>query len=235
MAPWPADARSRLWLGVQGALPVVMGYVPIGLALGVLAAGAGLTPLETGAMSAFVYAGASQFIGVAMLGAGAAPIAIALTAFLVNLRHLLMSAALSPYMRRLTRRHMALFSFFITDETFAVSATEFRERGEADPLYMVGLYGIAYSSWLLSTIAGAVAGNAFAIPSWLPLDFALPAMFLGLLAGQIKDVSGFIVALGAGLITLMTSGALGGWSVMVASIVGALIGTGVSRWTLESS
>lgn len=228
---WPIEARARLSLGIKAALPVVAGYVPIGLALGVLSAGAGLTPLEIGAMSALVYAGASQFIGVAMLSAGTGPVTVALTAFFVNLRHLLMSAALSPYVRRLRPGQVAFFSFFVTDETFAVSATEFRQRGYADPLYMGALYTISYGSWLSATVVGAFVGGALEVPAWLSVDFALPAMFIGLLAGQLGDYGRVAVAVMAGVFVVVFGPFLGGWSVMVASAAAAVAGVGVSRWT----
>lgn len=234
LTAWPESGRTRVSMGARGAVPIVMGYVPIGLALGVLAAQAGLSPVETGAMSVFVYAGASQFIGVAMLASGVAPITIAMTTLLVNLRHVLMSAALSPYMKHLSRRRIAALAFFITDETFAVSAAAFHERGRADAAYMVGLYATAYASWVLATVTGAVVGGAVAVPEALALDFALPAMFIGLLAGQLRDKTGVIVGVSAAVITVLGNRALGGWTVMVASVVAAVIGVGVSRWTKAS-
>lgn len=232
---WPENPRARFALGVADSLPIVMGYVPIGLALGVLAAQAGLSTLETGAMSVFVYAGASQFIGVSMIASGLSPLTIALTTLLVNLRHMLMSAALSPYMKDVKRTEAAALSFFVTDESFAVSEAAFRRRGRADVMYMVGLYLTAYTSWVLATVAGAIVGSAFAVPEGLGLDFALPAMFIGLLAGQLRDHVGFIVAIVAAATALVAGAALGPWTVMVASVVAATIGVGVTRWNRTSS
>ena len=78
--------------GVGAAWPICIGYIPIGLALGVIAQKAGLSPSEIGVMSLLVFAGSSQFIAVSMLSAGADIAAIILTTFMVNLRHLLMSS-----------------------------------------------------------------------------------------------------------------------------------------------
>lgn len=234
-ASWPLRPRVRLLLGVKDALPIVMGYVPVGLALGVLAVQAGLTTLETGAMSAFVYAGASQFIGVSMLAAGNSPLTIILTTFLINSRHLLMSAALSPYMQHLRRRAVIGLSFFITDESFAMSADAFRRHGRADVLYMVGLYTSAYAGWFLATVTGAVVGAAFTVPDALALDFALPAMFIGLLAGQLRTRPAVVAAALAAVVAVMGDTVLGNWSVMIASVVAATAGVGVARWTSVSS
>lgn len=216
-------------------MPIVLGYVPIGLALGVLAARAGLSPVETGAMSVFVYAGASQFIGVSMIASGVAPLTIALTTLLVNLRHVLMSAALAPYMGHIRRSRAAALSFFVTDESFAVSEAAFRRDGRADAMYMVGLYVTAYASWVLATTAGAVIGGAFVVPDALGLEFALPAMFIGLLAGQLREKTGVLVAGVAGAIAVFGGEMLGNWTVMVAAVVAAAVGAGVSRWTHGSS
>lgn len=215
-------------------MPIVLGYVPIGLALGVLAARAGLSPVETGAMSVFVYAGASQFIGVSMIASGVAPLTVALTTLLVNLRHVLMSAALAPYMGHIRRSHAAALSFFVTDESFAVSEATFRRDGRADAMYMVGLYVTAYASWVLATTAGAVISGAFVVPDGLGLEFALPAMFIGLLAGQLRDNTSVLVAGVAGAVAVFGGETLGNSTVMVAAVVAAAVGAGVSRWSRES-
>src|SRR5690606_37310621 len=152
-------------------------------AYGVLAAQAGLSPWEAGAMSLLVYAGASQFIAVGMLAADAGLAAVAATTFLVNLRHLLMSAALSPYFHRVRRPLLTVLSFFVTDESFAVSSTVFAERGRGDAGWFAGLAVTAYGSWLAASVAGALAGGAVDIPAAFGLDFALTGMFIGLLDG----------------------------------------------------
>src|SRR5689334_12770647 len=82
--------------GLTAAWPICLGFLPIGLSLGVLAQKAGLLPWQVAAMSFLVFAGGSQFIAVGMLAAGASVVTIIGTTFLVNLRHLLMSSALAP-------------------------------------------------------------------------------------------------------------------------------------------
>ena len=81
------DPKGALVEGSAAAWPICLGYVPIGLAFGVLAQKVGLHPFEIGLMSVLVFAGSSQFIGISMMAAGAAPGAIILTTFMVNLRH----------------------------------------------------------------------------------------------------------------------------------------------------
>lgn len=229
------SVRQRFWQGMRLAWPVVMGYVPIGLAMGVLAANIGLSPFETGAMSALVYAGASQFVAVALLEAGAPGLSIVATTFLVNLRHVLMSAALSPFLRGVRPGVLAALGFFITDETFAVSHGEFSRRGHGDPTLFTGLALTAYLSWLLSTVAGAWVGGALAAPEALGLDFALPAMFIGLLVGQLRERTSLAVAVMAALIAAGGGKFLGGWSVMAAAMIAAAAGVILKRWTAPST
>ena len=83
--------------GLTKAVPVILGYMPIGLAFGVLAREAGLNLTQVFLMSLLVFAGSSQFISVAMLKAGADMWSIIATTFIVNLRHLLFSASISTF------------------------------------------------------------------------------------------------------------------------------------------
>src|SRR5690625_554276 len=232
---WTGTGRGRFWLGAKSAWPVVMGYGPIGFALGVLAVQSGLTPAEIGAMSLFVYAGASQFIGVGMLAADAGMAAITATTFLVNVRHLLMSAALSPYFHGVRRPILAFLSFFVTDESFAVSSTVFAERKHGDATYFAGLGLTAYVAWFVATMTGALVGGVFDIPVWLGLDFALTGMFIGLLAGTLRSRPAVASAIVAGVMAVATAQSLGRWSVMAAAVSAATAGVVMGRWTHKSS
>ena len=112
--------------GIKAAWPICIGYIPLGLAFGILAQKAGFDWLDIGIMSAIVFAGSSQFIAVSMLGAGAAPPSIILTTFAVNLRHVLMSSALAVHLHGVSRRFLSLFAYGVTDESFAVNIVRFR-------------------------------------------------------------------------------------------------------------
>ena len=83
----------------EQALPVAMGYIPIGFAYGVLAIKAGISPANTLWMSVIVFAGSSQLIAVGLFTAGAGSLSMIITTFIVNLRHMLMSASLSPFLK----------------------------------------------------------------------------------------------------------------------------------------
>ena len=118
------------WLnGLVQALPIVLGYVPVGFAYGVLAQKAGLSTLMTLLMSVIVFAGSAQLIAVGLFSAGMDPLSIILTTFVVNLRHMLFSAALSPKMGSWRNPGLAGFAFELPDGTFALHATRMADVG----------------------------------------------------------------------------------------------------------
>lgn len=217
------------WMeGVRAASPVMLGYVPIGFAFGVLARTAGLSPLEVGLMSLLVYAGSAQFIGVGMLAAGAAAPAIISTTFLVNLRHLLMSTALVPSLRANTAWQNSLLAYGITDETFAVNTAILQGR-PAGPAYVAGLHIASQSSWVIASVAGALAGQMVGNTEALGLDFALPAMFVGLLMPNLRGEERkprLAAALVAALLAVGIAVAFPGtsWNIIAATLVAATVG-----------
>ena len=170
--------------GVNAAWPICLGYFPIGLALGVLAQKAGLPWWAVAMMSIMVFAGSAQFICVAMLAAGASPPAIILTTFVVNLRHVLMSSALAVYLQGVSRRFLALYSYGVTDESFAVNLTRFRE-GSWGRWQALVVNHMANSVWIMATVCGALVGQ-FVPQGALGVDYALTAMFICLLVFQLQ-------------------------------------------------
>jgi len=220
---------------IKKASPIVLGYVPIGLAFGVMAVQQGLTILEIFLMSLLVYAGSAQFIAAGMMAAQASIGGIIATTFLVNLRHLLMSASLSPYLKGLSPLLQSVISFGITDETFAVGITEVKRESWGSSFFL-GLHFTSHLSWIISTVLGGVLGNLIPNPDKLGLDYALPAMFIGLLLMQMNNLREVLVALfsGAlsiGLLTLLD----GNWNIILATIIGATVGVVMEGWKKKSS
>ncbi|MBE0685146.1 MAG: AzlC family ABC transporter permease, partial [Anaerolineaceae bacterium] len=161
-------------------MPIVLGYLPIGFAYGVLAINAGLSIIQTILMSIIVYAGSAQLIAVSLFAQAIHPLSIIATTFIVNLRHMLMSAALAPYMRNWKSYQVSLFSFELTDESFGVHSLRF-DRGENKPKSTMLINLICQSAWVLGSFLGAVAGNLIQDVRPFALDYALPAMFIALL------------------------------------------------------
>ena len=109
----------------ERAVPIVLGYLPVGFAYGVLAQKTGLSTFNAVAMSVLVFAGSATLIAVGLFASGAGAASIIVTTFVVNLRHLLMSAALAPHVRSWRKTEQGLFAFQLTDETFALHAGSF--------------------------------------------------------------------------------------------------------------
>ncbi len=225
------QADSPMMSAIKAVAPIVMGYLPVGVAYGVLAQQAGLSMLNTVLMSLLVYAGSAQLIAVALFAAGVSPLSIIATTFVVNLRHLLMSASLAPNLKNWKKWQLALFAYQVTDESFAVHSARFA-RGDLDKTACFAINYIAQASWTLASFIGFVAGTSIPKVEPLGIDYALPAMFIALLVMQTKNRLHVLVAGFSGLaaIILIQAGA-DQWSVILATIIGATFGAGVETWT----
>jgi 4-azaleucine resistance transporter AzlC len=209
--------------GLIAAVPIVLGYLPVGFAYGALAVQAGLSPFNTVFMSLLVYAGASQFIAVSLLAASAPVLTILAATFMVNLRHLIMSSALAPRLAGWRGWETALFTFELTDETFAVHTSG--AAGPPDKAAMFTINITAQSAWLLGSGLGAVAGGYIRGVDALALDYALPALFTALLTFQIKDFRHLAAAACAGFLAVgFVVAGWGHWAVILPTLAGAGLG-----------
>jgi len=211
-------------------LPIVFGYFPIGFAFGILAVNAGIGILETTLMSIFVFAGSAQLIAVGLIGSQAGLAAIAITTFLVNLRHLLMSAALAPYLGHLSRLQQGLFSFQLTDETFAVHSMDFKAEAAPPKARFFATNALAHLAWILSSFTGAWAGSLLTdLKAW-GFDYALPAMFIALLVMHIGEWRRAVIALlSMTLSTVLYSAIEGHGYIIITTLVAATIGVTLGK------
>ncbi|MGE5587351.1 MAG: AzlC family ABC transporter permease [Clostridia bacterium] len=228
-----AGSLVRFARGARLAVPVVMGYAPIGLAYGVIARQSGLSPAEAALMSALVYAGSAQFIACGLISSGAAAAGVVGTTLLVNLRHVLYSMSLLPRLRHLSQRLLAVVAFGITDETYGVAVSAFSPDEPADWREIAGLNFASYAAWVATSLGGAVLGSTLGDGARLGMDFALPAMFICLLVMQLNTRVALLVAVVAGSVAVAAAvSPLGGWSTVIATVVAASVGTvldGVGR------
>jgi 4-azaleucine resistance transporter AzlC len=216
--------------GLISGFPVFLSYFIIALSFGILAKNtAGLSLGEAAGMSAFVFAGASQFAAVNMIAGGLGYLKIILAVFFINLRHFLMSASVSERLAA-KRAWLPVLAFGITDETFAV-ATGRKQDISAD--FLAALELSAYSGWVGGTVGGFFIGEI--LPPLLRESFALMlySLFIALLVPRIVQSLGFLLpAVLAALIhsVLRTQTALDpGWSIIAAIICGAAAGTLLKR------
>lgn len=174
--------REGLRQGAMAAIPIMIGYFPIAIAFGLLAKNSLISFRDTSFLSIFVYAGASQFMALDLLGTGAANASIILATFLLNLRHMIMSASLAVDLGDLPGRLLALIGFGITDETFSVISFN---REKISPAYLLTINFMSYGSWVAGTMMGFFFGEILPASLQSSLGMGLYAMFAGLLAPEI--------------------------------------------------
>ncbi len=232
----PPDFPGReLVAGIKAVLPLLIGAAPFGLIYGVVATGAGVPAAAAQAMSVLVFAGAAQFIAVGLLDVGAPGATVLLTAFVVNLRHVLYSASLAPHFRPLHPLWKWGLAFLITDEAYALAISRYRrEDGPPDAprrsqahWYVLGASLTLYIVWQTSTAAGVVLG-ARVPPAW-GLDFTLPLTFIGLLVPVLTDRGAVGAALAAGVIAIAAAGFPLRLGLVVAALAGVVAGLALDR------
>ncbi|NMC53170.1 MAG: AzlC family ABC transporter permease [Chloroflexi bacterium] len=230
------NSPAARWMsGMASALPIVIGYITIGFAYGVLANKAGLSMLNTLLMSLIVFAGSAQFIAVGLFAAGAPLLSIIATTFVVNLRHLLMSASIAPKLQGWGKARLAWYAFDLTDETFGLHSAHFAHH-TPDPLWVFATNLTSQAAWVAGSWLGAAFGQLISDVRPYALDYALPAMFIALLVMQLRGVNTLLVAAAAGVVStgLMLAG-MDQWSVILATLLGATLGMGLELWISKES
>ena len=219
------ELAGEAWVALRECTPVVLGVVPFGITCGIMGLTAKMSGLETISMSLFVFAGASQFIGITMLSAGITGWGIViLTTLLVNLRHLIMGTSLAPYMIRQPFPLQAFLAFFLTDEAYALTISRIH-RAKYSVIYQLTVSTMLYLVWVLATAAGVALGSYISDPLTWGLDFAMPATFLVLLIPLLADRISLIVFGMAAVVSVFASLYLPGkWYIIIACLTASLIG-----------
>ena len=214
--------------GLIASLPIVLGYFPIAFSFGVAATRAGFSATEAFALSLIIYAGASQFLALALLTSGAPVLVSAFTLIAMNLRHVLYGPALmrAAGQGARTRRAWA-WAFGLTDEVFGQALGALARGQRFSEPYMFGLGIGAYASWLAGTAVGAVAGGG-ALDGWPALNaglgFMLPALFLALLLSILSRRQLPVIAI-AGAVTVAATLAISATSgILLGMLAGAIAG-----------
>jgi 4-azaleucine resistance transporter AzlC len=198
-----APRRSEFFAGVRAQLPLLLGVAPFGMAYGAYAVKSGISSGLAQAMSVIVFAGASQFVGVRLIVRDVPAAVIVLTVLLVNLRHVLYSASLAPYVDHLDRRWRWLLAYLLTDEAYATAVSRYRRDG-VTPLGHWFFFGAAlalWATWQLSTALGVFVGAA--VPDSWSLDFALPLTFIAILVPALAQRSAVGAAAVAGIVAVV--------------------------------
>lgn len=222
--------RTSFKKGIIAGLPIVFGYFPVAMAFGLMARNSNVSLRDSSLFSLLVFAGASQFLVLDLIKTGCGIGSIILATFLLNLRHLVMSAALSQRLTDISKPWLCVIAFGVTDETFSVSA--FASEKPSLP-FLLGLHGVAYSAWVAGTITGYLMGTLLPAAVQTSLGIGLYGLFAALLVPEMKKSSSVLfLALIAGLIYLLGSFVQAwpeGWT-LTATIIAA---AGIGAWVLD--
>lgn len=211
--------------GFIASLPIVIGYFPIAIAFGLMGKNTSLAFWDVGLLSILVYAGASQFMALELIFAGVSPLNIIIATFLLNIRHMMMTASLSVEFKDIPKRVLPLIGFGITDETFSVISFN-KEKISLPFVAIVCL--LSYLSWSLGTIVGYGIGEILPETLQSSLSIGLYAMFAALLFPEIKKSNKtLLIALVAAAIYALiyyTNILKSGWDIIVAIVLSSWIG-----------
>lgn len=229
----PPSPRSEFLTGARDILPLIIGAIPFGIIFGTLSQGSGLSFAATLGMSAFVFAGSSQFIALGLLAAGTVLPMILLTTFVVNLRHMLYAASLLPHIQQLPQRWKLPIAFWLTDESFAVTIRRYTDPRPSPykHWYYLGSALFMYSNWVFCTWLGLTAGQLIPNAASWGLDFAMVATFIGMTIPYITSRPMVATVLVAGATALLAHGLPHQLGLIVAALLGVLAGIAVESST----
>lgn len=213
--------------GARDTLPMLLGALPFGIIFGTLATSSGLSVAATLAMSLLVFAGSAQFIAIGLIASGTGLVVIFLTTLIVNLRHMLYSASLLPYVRHLPQRWRVPLAFWLTDETFAVVHRHFILHPADEQhrhWYFLGSCLAMYSNWVACTLIGVLLGHALPGMADWGLDFAMVATFIGIVVPALRTRPMLVAALAAGAVALAAHGLPYKLGLMLAALSGVVAG-----------
>ncbi|BCH24134.1 AzlC family ABC transporter permease [Mesorhizobium sp. L-8-3] len=216
--------RSEFLAGARAGVPIIIAVAPFGLLFGALAVDNGFSAAEAMLMSALVYGGASQMVGIDLFGQKVAPWLVVLSIFAVNFRHVLYSAAFGRQIRDWPLVEKAIAFFLLTDPQFAEAE---RRLGNDKRLSFAWYLGIGVPWWLFwvaETGAGAYFGGLIADSHALGLDFLLPIYFLGLVMGFRKRTLWLPVVLASAVASVVAYRIVGSpWHVSIGALAGILL------------
>ncbi len=220
----PATATSEFWKGIRDELPLQLGVVPFGLMFGVLGIASGLTPLQTILMSSILFAGASQVVFTQLWATGTPPVFVGASVSVINLRHVLYSASVAPYLRQLPLGWRVAIAYLLTDEAYAVSIKHFQEQPD-NPFkhfYLLGAGLTLWTLWQLSTTLGVFASAT--IPEELSLEFVIPLTFIAIVAPTIRKYPDLLACVTSGGFALAGHALPWNSGLLIAAVGGILTG-----------
>jgi predicted branched-subunit amino acid permease len=218
-----APAAGDFWEGFRLSVPVIVAAGPFAMLFGALAVGNGFTVFEAFLMSAAVFGGASQMVGIELFGHHVAPWLIVLSIFAVNFRHVLYSAAIGRHLAHWPIVQQALAYFILTDPQYAIAESKVEAGRKVSFAFYMGAGLPVYVSWNILTALGAFFGQMIPDTHALGIDFLLPIYFLGLVMGFRKRPLWLPVVLASAAASIIAYKTIGSpWHVTVGALAGVV-------------
>jgi len=219
------EKSEQFWAGVRAEIPLLIGVFPFGMIYGALALNAGLDKYASQMMSSIVFAGSAQFVTTQLVHDATPGLVIVLTIAVVNLRHMLYSASLAPYLSALSTRWKLLLSYLLTDEAYAPTVIKYERDGVTafSHWFLFGAGLSLWSTWQVSTALGIFLGTA--IPESWSLDFALPLTFIAMVVPVLKGRPYIAASLSAGIVAIIAYSLPFRLGLILAALVGIGVGT----------
>ncbi len=215
--------RSEVRQGVRDVTPLLLGIIPFGFIAGIAAVNAGLGLPEAVGLSAIVFAGAAQLAALELIGQDAPLAIVVVTAVVINLRMLMYSASIAPYVQELSSRTKAMVAYLLTDQAYALAIARYRtDDGTRSVAYYFGVAATLWVVWQLTTVAGVVLGTS--VPDALGLEFAVPLVFLALLIPAMEDGPTIIAGILGGVVAVVTAGLPLNLGLLAGATVGIVAG-----------
>lgn len=225
---------TEFFAGATATFPLLVGAAPFGIIFGTLAEPNGLSAIGAILMSVIVFAGASQFIALSLLAAGASVPIIIATTFIVNFRHILYSANLVSKVKHLPQYWRAIMAFGLTDETFAAVNNRYLLQGNIERAhwYYLGSFLSMYTNWVMCTYIGLTLGNIFPEMQNWGLDFAMSVTFLGMVVPYLKTKPMLVAVLVSSVLAIVSYDFPHKLGLLFASFAG--ISVGVSLMMIQN-
>ena len=211
-------------------LPLALSIIPFALLTGIAGIKVGIPPGTAFVFSILVYAGASQLVAYQLIASNTPILLVLLSCAMVNLRFMMYSATVAPYLSKLSLRVRTLYAYLMTDQVVALSIQRFTREPSTDAAtekpfqhWFYAGAGVLMVTFWQSAVAVGIFVGASVPPEW-SLEFSIPLSFLALMAPMIKDRPVAMAALAAAITAAVTGTFPYRTGLMISAVVGVTVG-----------
>ena len=223
--------RTSLRAAFPLTVPVLMGYLAIGMAFGLMLQSAGYGVGWAALMSLTIYAGSGQYLGVSLLAMGAPLTQVALLTLVINMRHMVYGLSMLEKFRGMGARKLYMI-FSLTDETYALLSSAEPPRGGDPRRFYFSVAVLDHSYWVIGSVLGSVAGALLGFDT-TGVDFAMTALFLVIAVNQWRSYPSHLPALLGAALTAVSLALVGPDNMLLPALGAMLLALVLLRPRLE--